>query len=195
MAILLVFLFVDLFDTAGTLTGVGMRAGYIGEDGELPKVNRAMMADATATTIAPWFGTASVIPSVESVAGVAEGGRTGVTSLTVAVLFLIALFFTPILKAIPAFATTPVLVIVGAMMLSQLKDLRWGDMAEVIPAFLTLFMIPLTYSIAEGLSMGFISYPIAKSFQGKGHEVSKGTWVIAGLFILRLIFMAIRFRK
>lgn len=195
IAILLVFLFVDVFDTIGTLTGVGMRAGYIGEDGELPRANQALMADAVATTVGPLFGTSSVTAYVESIAGVAEGGRTGFTALIIAILFAIALFFTPLLQAIPAFATTPTLVIVGAMMLAEVKEIRWGDMAEVIPAFLTIFMIPLTFSIAEGLSIGFITYPLLKSFQGKAHEVSLATWIIAGIFVARFIFMTLRFHQ
>ncbi len=195
IAILFVFLFVDIFDTIGTLTGVGMRAGYIGPDGKLPRANQALMADAVGTTVGPLFGTSSVTVYVESVAGVAEGGRTGFTAVIIAVLFLLALFFIPIVSAIPAFATTPTLVIVGAMMLAEVKEIRWGDMAEVIPAFLTIFMIPLTYSIAEGLSFGFVAYPLLKTFQGKAHEVRIGTWVIAGIFVARFIFMAVRFHK
>lgn len=193
LAVLFVFLFVDIFDTVGTLTGVGMRAGYIGPDGELPRANRALMADAIATTVGPLFGTSSVTAYVESVAGVAEGGRTGFTALVVGVLFALSLFFIPIFQAIPAFATTPSLVIVGAMMMAEAVEIRWGDMAEAIPAFLTIFMIPLTYSIAEGLSIGFISYPLVKSFQGKAHEVPVGTWIIAGIFVARYIFMTLRF--
>lgn len=195
VAVLFVFLFVDIFDTIGTLTGVGMRAGYIGEDGELPRANQALMADAIATTVGPVFGTSSVTAYVESVAGVAEGGRTGFTSVIIGALFVVALFFIPVFKAIPAFATTPTLVIVGAMMLAEVQEIRWGDMAEVIPAFLTIFMIPLTYSIAEGLSIGFIAYPLIKAFQGKAHEVSRGTWVIAGIFVARFIFMTLRFHQ
>ena len=193
LAVLFVFLFVDIFDTVGTLTGVGMRAGYIGPDGELPRANQALMADAIATTVGPLFGTSSVTAYVESVAGVAEGGRTGFTALVVGILFALSLFFIPIFQAIPAFATTPTLVIVGAMMMAEAVEIRWGDMAESIPAFLTIFMIPLTYSIAEGLSIGFISYPLVKSFQGKAHEVPLGTWIIAGIFVARYIFMTLRF--
>ncbi len=195
LAVLFVFLFVDIFDTIGTLTGVGMRAGYIGPDGELPRANQALMADAVATTVGPIFGTSSVTCYVESVAGVAEGGRTGFTSVVIGFLFVVSLFFIPIFQAIPAFATTPTLVIVGAMMLAEVGEIRWGDLAEAIPAFLTIFMIPLTYSIAEGLSIGFISYPLLKAFQGKAHEISVGTWVIAGIFVARFIFMTLRFHN
>ncbi len=193
LAVLLVFLFVDIFDTIGTLTGVGMRAGYIGPDGELPRANKALMADAIGTTIGPVFGTSSVTAYVESVAGVAEGGRTGFTALVVGVLFLVSLFFIPIFKAIPAFATTPTLVIVGAMMLAEVREIDWDDMSKAIPAFLTIFMIPLTYSIAEGLAIGFISYPLIKAFQGKAREVPVGTWAIAGIFVARFVFMTLRF--
>jgi adenine/guanine/hypoxanthine permease len=170
-----------------------MRAGYIGADGELPRANRALMADAVGTTVGPLFGTSSVTVYVESVAGVSEGGRTGFTALVIGMLFLVSLFFVPVFQAIPALATTPTLVIVGAMMLGEVKEIRWEDMAEAIPAFLTMFMIPLTYSIAEGLSIGFISYPLIKAFQGKAHEVSKGTWIIAGIFVARFVFMTLRF--
>jgi AGZA family xanthine/uracil permease-like MFS transporter len=193
VAVLFVFLFVDIFDTIGTLTGVGMRAGYIGSDGELPRANRALMSDAIATTVGPLFGTSSVVAYVESVAGVAEGGRTGFTAVVVGALFVLSLFFIPIFQAIPAFATTPTLVIVGTMMLAAAVDIHWDDMAEAIPAFLTMFAIPLTYSIAEGLSIGFIAYPLVKSFQGKAHEVSLGTWIIAGVFVVRYIFTTLRF--
>ena len=193
LAVLFVFLFVDIFDTIGTLTGVGMRAGYIGANGELPRANRALMADAIGTTVGPLVGTSSVTAYVESVAGVAEGGRTGFTAVVIASLFLVALFFIPVFAAIPAFATTPTLVIVGAMMLAEVREINWDDMAETIPAFLTIFMIPLTYSIAEGLSIGFITYPLLKAFQGKGHEVSLGTWIIAGIFVIRFVFMTLRF--
>jgi adenine/guanine/hypoxanthine permease len=195
LAVLFVFLFVDIFDTIGTLTGVGMRAGYIGPDGELPRANQALMADAIGTTVGPLFGTSSVTAYVESVAGVAEGGRTGFTALVIGLLFIVSLFFIPVFQAIPAFATTPTLVIVGAMMMAEAREIQWDDMAEVIPAFLTMFMIPLTYSIAEGLSIGFISYPIIKAAQGKAHEIPVGTWIIAGIFVARFVFMTLRFGK
>jgi len=193
VAVLLVFLFVDIFDSIGTLTGVGMRAGYIGPDGQLPRANQALMADAIGTTAGALVGTSTVTTYVESVAGVAEGGRTGFTAVIIGVLFIISLFFIPLFGAIPAFATAPTLVLVGAMMLAEVREIRWGDMAEVIPAFLTIFLIPLTYSIAEGLAIGFISYPLIKSFQGKAQEIPIATWVIAGIFVVRFIFMTLRF--
>jgi len=193
LAVLFVFLFVDIFDTIGTLTGVGMRAGYIGPNGQLPRANQALMADAIGTTVGPLVGTSSVTVYVESVAGVAEGGRTGFTAMVIGALFVVALFFIPLFAGIPAFATTPTLVIVGAMMMAEVREIDWDDLAESIPSFLTIFMIPLTYSIAEGLSIGFITYPILKMFQGRARDVSLGTWIIAGIFVARFIFMTLRF--
>ncbi len=190
---LFVFLFVDLFDTIGTLAGVGKRAGYIGEDGELPRANRALLSDAVATTAGALFGTSSVTTFVESAAGIAEGGRTGFTAVVCGLLLLLSVFFIPVFQAIPAYATAPALVLVGVMMMSNVLSIRWQDMAEAIPAFLVLFMIPLTYSIAEGLSIGFIAYPLVKAFQGKGREVPLATWIIAGVFVARFVFMAVQF--
>ncbi len=193
IAVLLVFLFVDIFDTIGTLTGLGMRAGYIGPDGELPRANKALLSDAIGNTVGPLVGTSSVTAYVESVAGVIEGGRTGFTAVIIGALFVLALFFIPLFAAIPAFATTPTLVIVGAMMIAEIRAINWDDMAETIPAFLTIFMIPLTFSIAEGLAIGFITYPLLKAFQGKASEVPLATWVIAGIFVARFVFMTLRF--
>ncbi len=190
---LLVFLFVDIFDTIGTISGLASQAGYIDEKGELPRANEVLMADAIATTAGSIMGSSTVTTSVESASGVAEGGRTGFTALVVAVLFLFAMFFIPIFEAIPAFATTPALVITGVLMLSSVTGIRWGDLGEAIPAFLTIFLIPLSYSIAAGLSIGMITYPIIKSMQGKAHEVPMVTWILAGVFVARIIFMTIRF--
>ena len=193
VAVLFVFLFVDMFDTIGTLTGVGVKAGYIDENGELPHANQALMSDAIATTTGAVMGTSSVTTYVESAAGVAEGGRTGFTALTVALLFVLSILFIPILSAIPAYATAPTLVIVGVLMMSNVSTIRWGDLGEAIPAFLTIFMIPLTFSIAEGLAIGFITYPLVKAFQGKAHEVPIPTWILAGVFVSRFVFMTLRF--
>ncbi|EAW38726.1 NCS2 family permease [Lyngbya sp. PCC 8106] len=193
IAITFVFLFVDLFDTIGTLTGVAIKAGYIDENGELPRANQALMADAIATTSGAILGTSSVTTYIESAAGVSEGGRTGFTSVITAILLGLSILFIPVLKAIPAYATTPTLVIVGVLMLSNITQIHWQDLGEAIPAFLTLFTIPLTFSIAEGLSIGFISYPLLKTFQGKIHEVSLATWILAGVFVVRFVFMTVRF--
>ncbi|MGK7933313.1 MAG: NCS2 family permease [Microcystaceae cyanobacterium] len=193
IAVLFVFLFVDMFDTIGTLTGVGMKAGYIDENGELPRANKALMSDAVATTAGAVLGNCSVTTYVESASGVAEGGRTGFTSVIAAMLFLSSIFFIPLLQAIPAYATTAALVIVGVLMMSNALSIRWGDLGEAIPAFLVIFMIPLSFSIAEGLSVGFIAYPLVKSFQGKAHEVPTATWILAAVFVARFVFMTLRF--
>lgn len=195
LAAMLVFLFVDIFDTIGTLSGVGKRAGFIDANGELPRANQALMADAIATTVGAVLGTSTVTTYVESASGVAEGGRTGFTAVVTGLLLGVSVFFIPLFRAIPPYATTSALVIVGVLMMANVLHIRWGDLAEAIPAFLVMFMIPLSYSIAEGLAIGFIAYPICKSLQGKGREVPIATWVITGIFILRFVFMALRFDR
>ena len=193
VSVLLVFLFVDIFDTIGTLSGLASQAGYLDEKGQIPRANEVLMADAIATTAGAIMGSSTVTTSVESASGIAEGGRTGFSSFIVAILFIFAMFFIPIFEAIPSFATTPALVITGVLMVSSVTGIRWGDMGEAIPAFLTIFLIPLSYSIAAGLSVGMITYPIIKSMQGKSHEVPVVTWVLAGVFVARIVFMTIRF--
>lgn len=193
LAAMLVFLFVDIFDTIGTLAGVGKRAGYIDENGELPRANDALLADAIGTTAGSILGTSTVTTFVESAAGIAEGGRTGFTSVVVAALFIISLLFGPIFEAIPAFATAPALVIVGVLMTMSVVYIKWDDLAEAIPAFLTIFFIPLGFSIAAGLSAGIIAYPLLKTFQGKQGEVPLVTWILAAIFVARYAFMTARF--
>jgi AGZA family xanthine/uracil permease-like MFS transporter len=193
VSVLLVFLFVDIFDTIGTLSGLASQAGYLDEEGQIPRANEVLLADAIATTAGAVMGSSTVTTSVESASGIAEGGRTGFSSFIVAILFIFAMFFIPIFEAIPSFATTPALVITGVLMVSSVTGIRWGDMGEAIPAFLTIFLIPLSYSIAAGLSIGMITYPIIKSMQGKAHEVPVVTWVLAGIFVARIVFMTIRF--
>ncbi len=193
IAVLLVFLFVDMFDTIGTLAGVGIQAGYIDENGELPRANQALTADAIATTAGAIMGTSSVTTFVESASGVAEGGRTGFTSVIVAGLFFISLIFTPIFEAIPAFATTPALTIVGVLMMASITSINWEDLTEAIPAFLTIFFIPFAFSIAAGLSIGLITYPLLKTFKGRAGEVPVITWILAAIFVARFIFMTLRF--
>ena len=193
IAVLFVFLFVDMFDTIGTLAGVGMQAGYIDENGELPRANQALTADAIATTTGAVLGTSSVTTFVESASGVAEGGRTGFTAVVVAILFFVSLIFTPIFEAIPAFATTPALTIVGVLMMASITSINWEDLTEAIPAFLTIFFIPFAFSIAAGLSIGLIAYPLLKTFQGKAKDVPVITWILAAIFVARFIFMTLRF--
>lgn len=191
LVVLFVLLFVDFFDTAGSLTGLGLRAGLIERDGELPRANRAFMADAIGTTAGAVMGTSTTTTYIESASGIAVGGRTGLVAVAVAVLFLAALFFIPLLQAVPAIATTPALVMVGVLMAASLKAIDWEDAAEAIPAFLTVIVMPLTYSIAEGLAAGFIAYPVVKVFQGRAREVSIAMWVLAAIFVLRFVLMGL----
>lgn len=184
-----VFFFVDLFDTVGTLTGLGMKAGYINEQGEFPRVTEAFMADAVGTTTGAIFGTSTVTTYIESASGISEGGRSGFTAVVVAVLFTISIFFIPLLSAIPSFATAPTLIIVGVLMMGSVRYIHWDDPAESIPAFLTILMMPLTYSIADGLAVGLITYPLIKSFQGKFHETNIAMWILAVIFILKFVFV------
>ena len=193
LAVLLVFLFVDMFDTIGTLMGVGTQAGYIDDNGELPRANQALSADAIATTAGAIMGTSTVTTFAESAAGVSEGGRTGLTAVVAAIMFVIALLFVPIFKAVPAFATAPALLIVGVLMMSAVSSIRWGDLSEAIPAFVTMFFIPLGFSIAAGLSAGMILYPFTKLAAGRSGEIPVVTWVLAAVFIFRFAFEAIRF--
>jgi len=178
-AVILAFLFVDIFDTAGTLIGVGRLAGFVDEKGELPRANRAFVADAIGTSIGAALGTSTVTSYVESATGVEEGGRTGLTAVTVAVLFLSALFFTPVLVAIPATATGPALIVVGAFMMRGVRELDWQQADEAVPAFLTLAAMPLTFSIANGISLGIVSYTVVKVISGKAREVHPLLYLLA----------------
>lgn len=181
------FLFVDLFDTLGTLMGVASKTDYLDKDGKLPRIKQALLADAIGTTIGAMLGTSTVTTYVESSAGVAEGGRTGLTALTTAACFALALIFSPIFLAIPGFATTPALVIVGVFMIDGITKVDFGDITESLPAFLTMAMMPLAYSISEGLIFGIISYVIVKAFTGKHKEVTWMMYALAFVFIIKLI--------
>jgi adenine/guanine/hypoxanthine permease len=190
LSIIFVFLFVDLFDTIGTLTGLGSKAGYIDAEGKFPGAEKAFMADAVGTTAGAVLGTSTVTTYIESASGIAEGGRSGFTALVAAGLFFASVLFIPLLQAIPAFATAPALVIVGVLMMSGAKMIDWDDPAAAIAGFLTIIMMPLTFSIAEGLAMGLIAYPLIKAFQGKLSDTSIGMWILAAVFLLRYIFVA-----
>ncbi len=187
--VVFVFLFVDLFDTIGSLMGLGRQAGYLTADGKMPRVNRALFADAIATIAGSLFGTSTVVTYIESATGVSEGGRTGLTATVVAGLFLLAAFFSPIAGAIPPIATAPALIIVGALMISAVKAIDWDDITEAIPAFLTILAMPLTFSIANGLALGFIFYPLMKVLTGRWREASPLTYVLAALFVLRYVYL------
>ncbi|MCL2111625.1 MAG: NCS2 family permease [Clostridiales bacterium] len=188
--VLFAFLFVDIFDTIGTVIGVSEKAGFMTKDGKLPRLSRVLMSDAVGTVVGASMGTSTVTTYVESAAGVAEGGRTGLTSLTVSVFFAIALFFSPIFAAIPAFATAPALVLVGFFMIQNVIKIDFKDLTEGIPAFITIIMMPLTYSIAEGIIFGVISYVILKFATGKKKEVSVMMTVLAIIFVIKLVTQA-----
>ncbi|HKX30909.1 MAG TPA: NCS2 family permease [Blastocatellia bacterium] len=187
--VVFIFLFVDLFDTIGSLMGLGRQAGYLSPEGRMPRVNRALLADAVATMAGALLGTSTVVTYIESSTGVSEGGRTGLTATVVAVLFLLAAFFAPIVGAIPPIATAPALIIVGALMINAVTEIRWDDVTEAIPAFLTLLAMPLTFSIANGLALGFIFYPLLKVLTGRWREASPLVYLLAGLFVMRFIYL------
>ena len=181
------FLFVDIFDTVGTLVGVTNRAGLIDKNGNIPRVKQALLSDAIGTVFGAMMGTSTVTSFVESTSGVAAGGRTGLTALTSGVFFLIALIFSPIFLLIPSAATAPALIIVGFLMLAATAEIDFQDPTEGIPAFLTIVMMPFTYSIAEGIVYGILSYVILKAVTGKFKQIPIITWVLFVIFILRII--------
>ncbi len=183
------FLFVDLFDTLGTLIGVSEKAGFLNEKGELPNIKQALFADAIATTFGACVGTSTTTTFVESAAGVADGGRTGLTSLVTTALFALALLFSPIFLAVPAFATAPALIVVGFFMMGSVAKIDFSNVVEAIPAFLTIIIMPLTYSIAEGIVVGVISYTLLKLGTGKAKEIHPILYVLCILFILKYIFV------
>ncbi len=188
--IVFVFLFVDLFDNVGTLVAVTKRAGLVAEDGSIPRLNRILLADSTATMVGAVAGVSTVTSYIESAAGVAEGGRTGLTSVVVGILFLVALVFAPLVQAIPSAATAPALILVGAMMIGALTEVDWTDPSVAIPAFLTMITIPLSYSIANGLAFGITSYALLKLLRGKARAGDWLLFVLSALFILRFIYLA-----
>lgn len=183
------FLFVDIFDTIGTLIGAASQADMLDENGKLPGIRGALMADAVATTAGAVLGTSTVTTFVESASGVAEGGRTGLTSLTTAILFLLSLFLSPVFLAIPSFATAPALIIVGFYMMGSVSDVNFKDPAEGIPAFLCIMAMPFFNSISEGISMGVISYTVLNTASGRGRKISPVMYALTVLFLLKYIFM------
>ena len=190
LEIIFVFLFVDLFDNVGTLVAVTKKAGLQAPDGSIPRLNRILLADSAATMVGAAAGTSTVVSYIESASGVTAGGRTGLTAVVVGLLFLLTLFFAPLVQAIPAAATAPALILVGALMVGSLAEVDWADPTVAIPAFLTLITIPLTFSIANGLAFGITSYAVLRLLTGK---VTKADWlllVLAALFILRFIYLA-----
>ncbi|MBT2964793.1 NCS2 family permease [Vibrio anguillarum] len=190
ISVVFAFLFVDLFDTAGTLVGVAQKADLIGKDGKIPRLNKALLADSTATSVGALLGTSNTTSYIESVAGVAAGGRTGLTAVVVGILFLLALFFSPLAGMIPAYATSGALFYVAILMLSGLVSIDWRDLTEAAPVVVTCLLMPLTFSIAEGISLGFIAYAAIKLFSGKGRSVSMSVWVMSAIFIFKYIASA-----
>ena len=190
-AVMFSFLFVDLFDTLGTLIGVASKADMLDEEGKLPNIKGALMADSIATCAGAVLGTSTTTTFVESASGVTEGGRTGLTSVVVAICFALSAFLSPVISAIPSAATAGVLVVVGCMMASSLKEIDWGDISEAVPAFFASVFMAFSYSISYGIAGGFITYCLIKTCKGKAKEVHPVIWVVSLLFILDFIITAI----
>lgn len=189
LVVVFAFLFVDLFDTLGTLMGVSSKANMLNKDGTLPRIKGALMADACGTVCGAAMGTSTVTTFVESASGVSEGGRTGLTAVTVAVLFFLSLFLSPFFMAIPAFATAPALVIVGFLMVSSITTINFTDLTEAIPAYMTIIAMPFTYSISEGIAFGVISYAIVNTLTGNTKKVSWLMYVLAVIFVLKYVLI------
>ncbi len=189
IAIVFAFLFVDIFDTIGTLIGCATKAGMMDKDGKLPRIRQALLADAIATTAGAVLGTSTTTTFVESSAGVAEGGRTGLSSVVTGLLFLLAIFFSPIFIAIPGFATAPALLFVGFLMISAVVDIDFSNYTESVPAYLALIAMPLTYSISEGIAAGIISYVVLNLCCGKAKKITPLMYILAVLFVCKFIFL------
>ena len=189
IVVLFAFLFVDMFDTLGTLIGVATKADMLDENGKLPRVKQALLADAVATSAGAVLGTSTTTTFVESSAGVADGGRTGLSSVVTGLLFLLAIFFAPIFCAIPGFATAPALIFVGFLMVSSILGINFEDLTEAVPAYLCLLAMPLMYSISEGIAIGVISYVIINLICGKKKKITPLMYVLAVLFICKYIFL------
>jgi AGZA family xanthine/uracil permease-like MFS transporter len=187
--VILVFVLVEVFDATGTLIGVAKRAGLI-EEGKPNRLGRALLADSTAIIGGSLLGTSSTTAYVESASGVQAGGRTGLTALVIAVLFLAALFISPLASSVPVYATAPALLYVAGLMMRELVEIEWADVTEATPAALTALIMPFTYSIANGLAFGFISYAVLKALTGRWREVHPAAWIVAALFIIRFAFFA-----
>ncbi len=187
LMVLSTFLFLDMFDTVGTLIGCASSSGLVREDGSIPRCKRALMSDAVGTTAGAMLGTSTVTTFVESASGVAAGGRTGLTAVTTAVLFLLALFLKPLFASVPMVATAPALIIVGAMMIKPLREIDFSDYAESIPVFLCVLFMICAYSISDGIMFGILSYVLIHVFTGKFRQIDKMMWVLAALMLLKLV--------
>ena len=185
--IVFTFFFVDFFDTAGTLVGVGQAGDFLNDSGDLPDIDRPLLADAIGTTVGGMLGTSTVTTYIESSSGVEEGGRTGLTALTVAGLFVVSLVLVPLAAAIPLYASHIALVVIGVVMLRNVVDIEWDDLTDSIPAGMTILVMPFTYSIAYGIAAGIVSYPLVKLAAGEARDVRVGHWALAGAFVLYFI--------
>ena len=190
LEIVFVFLFIDLFDNIGTLVAVGKKANLFTQAHEIPRINRILFSDSIATVIGSLTGTSTVVSYIESAAGVAAGGRTGVTAIVTGLLFVAALFVAPVVGAIPAAATAPALIVVGSMMASVMGEIAWHDPEVAVPAFLTIMTIPLSFSIANGLAFGFTAYSLIKILRGRFREVNWFVYLLTALFIARFVYLA-----
>lgn len=186
ISVIFAFVFVDLFDTSGTLMAVAQKADLVDKDGKIENVGKAMIADSTATVAGAALGASTVTSYVESASGIAQGGRTGLTAVTAGVLFLLALFFAPIAGIVPSYATAPALLYVAVLMLAELKHVTWDDLTEAAPVFVAVLGMPLTFSIADGIGLAFITYAVGKLVTGKYKEVSPAVWLVAIVFGLKL---------
>lgn len=189
LIVVFTFLFMDIFDTLGTLVGVSTKAKILDKDGNVPRIKQAFMADAIGTTAGAMLGTSTVTTYVESAAGVTAGGKTGMTAFVTAICFAVALFFSPVFLAIPAAATAPALILVGLYMLEPIKQIDFSDLSEVIPAFICIIAMPFAYSIAEGISLGVLSYVFINFISGNFKKITIGMYILAVLFILKYIFI------
>lgn len=189
LSVIFAFLFVDLFDTSGTLIAVAQRAGLLTSDGKVPRLKQALMADSTASVTGAMLGTSSTTSYIESASGVAAGGRTGMTAVVVGILFLLAIFFAPLAGMIPAYATAGAILYVSILMMFTLKEIHWDDLTEAAPVVVVLLLTPLTFSIAHGITLGFITYAAAKLVGGKAKEVTMSVWVISALLLVKVLFV------
>ena len=189
ISVIISFLFVNLFDTAGTLLGVAQRAKLVDQNGNIKNFDKALKADSTSSVAGSFFGCAPVTSYVESSAGVEAGGRTGLTAVVVGFLFLVAIFFSPLAAIVPAYATAGALLYVAILMLSGMEKLDWSDTTELLPALIMVIMIPLTFSIANGIALGFISYVVMKLFVGDVKKISSGAWFLAIIFMAKFVFL------
>lgn len=190
LSVIFAFLFVDLFDTSGTLVGVAQKANLLDKDGKMPKLGRALLADSTATMAGAALGTSTTTSYIESAAGISAGGRTGLTACVVAILFLLALFFAPLAGAVPAFATAPALLFVAVLMMSSLAQIDWDDLTVAAPVVIAALAMPLTFSIANGIAFGFIAWTVIKLLAGRWRDLNPALVVLSALFVIKLAYFA-----